>query len=161
MSGRFASILGGIAIMGVLFGLAAPSASGQCPASEIQKLTAFDAALGDHCGVSVSILGDTAIVGAHWDNDAGGQSGSAYVFRFDPRSSSWVQQQKLTALDAQPTDEFGISVAIDPVGANVIVWGAYLYDDDGFHSGSADVFRYNPDSQLSVQEHKLPVGKGD
>ncbi len=161
MSGRFVSRLGVIAIIGGLLGVAAPSASGQCLANEIQKLTASDGALGDHFGVSVSILGDTAIVGAHWDNDAGGQSGSAYVFRLDPRSSSWVQQQKLTALDAQPTDEFGFPVAINPVDPTLIIVGARLDDDNGFNSGSAYVFRYNPDSQLWAQEQKITAWDGD
>jgi len=147
--------------MGGVFGVGVTPASAQCLANEIQKLTASDASLGDHFGTSVSIVGDTAIVGAHWDNDAGGQSGSAYVFQFDPRSSSWVQQQKLTALDAQPTDEFGLSVAINPVDPNVIIVGAYLDDDNGSNSGSAYVFRFDPNGSTWVQEQKLTASDGD
>ncbi len=45
-----------------------------------QKLTASDAAAGDQFGVSVSVSGDTAVVGAYEDDDAGDSSGSAYVF---------------------------------------------------------------------------------
>ena len=45
-----------------------------------QKLTAADAAAGDRFGHSVSISGDTIVVGAHRDDDAGSDSGSAYVF---------------------------------------------------------------------------------
>jgi len=48
--------------------------------SEVAKLLASDAAAGDHFGFSVSISGDTAIVGARGDDDAGFESGSAYVF---------------------------------------------------------------------------------
>ncbi|MCH7582078.1 MAG: hypothetical protein IIC72_05530, partial [Acidobacteria bacterium] len=44
------------------------------------KLTAADAAGGEHFGSSVAISGDTALVGAASDDDAGPLSGSAYVF---------------------------------------------------------------------------------
>ena len=43
------------------------------------KLTASDAAAGDNFGFSVAIGGDTAVVGALHDDDAGFGSGSAYV----------------------------------------------------------------------------------
>ena len=41
------------------------------------KLTASDAAGSDQFGISVSISGDTVVVGAHFDDDAGSLSGSA------------------------------------------------------------------------------------
>ena len=44
------------------------------------KLTASDAAERDQFGGSVSVSGDTAVVGAYFDDDAGNLSGSAYVF---------------------------------------------------------------------------------
>jgi hypothetical protein len=44
------------------------------------KLTASDAAAFDRFGLSVSVSGDTAVVGAHGDDDGGIDSGSAYVF---------------------------------------------------------------------------------
>ena len=47
---------------------------------EVVKLTASDAAAFDDFGVSVSISGNTAIVGAQLDDDAGTSSGSAYIF---------------------------------------------------------------------------------
>ena len=46
------------------------------------KLTAPDAAQGDQFGRSVSINGDTALVGAFRDDDNGTDSGSAYLFSF-------------------------------------------------------------------------------
>ncbi len=103
--------------------------------SQQAKLTAFDAAAIDQFGYSVAISGDTAIVGAYGDDDAGSASGSAYVF---VRSgTTWSQQAKLTALDAAASDQFGYSVAIS--GDTAIV-GAYLDDDAGSASGSAYVF---------------------
>ncbi len=77
---------------------------------EIIKKVASDGAVGDSFGVSVAISGDTAIVGAYLDDDAGSASGSAYVF---VRSgTTWSQQAKLTALDGAAFDLFGYSVAI-------------------------------------------------
>jgi hypothetical protein len=100
--------------------------------SEQQKLTASDGAGGDHFGYSVAVSGDTAVIGAHQDDDNGSESGSAYVF---VRSgSTWTQQQKLTALDAAQDDEFGYGVA---VSGNTAVTGAYRDDDNGSSSGSA------------------------
>ena len=51
-----------------------------------QKLTASDGAVNDIFGVSVSISGDYAIVGARLDDDKGDNSGSAYIFKFCPRA---------------------------------------------------------------------------
>ena len=43
-------------------------------------LTASDGAAGDAFGCSVSLDGDTALIGAHYDDDNGTNSGSAYLF---------------------------------------------------------------------------------
>ncbi|MCP4545787.1 MAG: DUF11 domain-containing protein [bacterium] len=103
-----------------------------------RKLTASDAAGGDRFGNSVGISGDTIVVGASRDDDAGAWSGSAYVFVRS--STTWTEQQKLTASDAAAGDEFGHSVRIS---GDTIVIGA-LYDDDvGSDSGSAYVFVRN------------------
>ena len=97
------------------------------------KLTASDAAEGDHFGTSVSISGDYAIVGAHANDDGGSYSGSAYIF---VRSgTNWTEQAKLTASDANGADEFGISVSID--GDYAIV-GAYRDDDGGQNSAKKE-----------------------
>ena len=47
--------------------------------SQEAKLTASDGAAFDEFGHSVSISGDTAVVGARFDDDNGAGSGSAYV----------------------------------------------------------------------------------
>ena len=101
------------------------------------KLTASDAAELDHFGNSVSLDGDTAVIGADSDDDDGFFSGSAYVFT---RSGiTWTQQAKLTASDAAELDKFGISVSVD---GDTAVVGAYQDDDAvaGTNSGSAYVF---------------------
>ncbi len=106
--------------------------------SEQAKLTAGDAAAGDGFGRSVAISGDTVVVGAYRDDDAGISSGSAYVFQRN--GTTWNEQAKLTAGDAAAGDEFGRSVAIS---GDTVVAGALLDDDAGNSSGSAYVFQRN------------------
>jgi hypothetical protein len=104
--------------------------------SEQAKLTASDGLAFDHFGYSVAVFGDTVIVGSLDDDDAGTNSGTAYVF---VRSGSvWSQQAKLSASDASAGDRFGCSVGID---TNTAVVGAYGdFTDSGFNQGSAYVF---------------------
>ncbi len=103
---------------------------------EVKKLTASDAAAGDHFGYSVSISGDTAVVGAYAD-DSG--IGSAYVFnRNADGDNQWGQVKKLIAEDRAAGDYYG-TVAID---GDTIVIGSYLDDDNGKNdSGSAYVYK--------------------
>jgi hypothetical protein len=99
------------------------------------KLTASDAAAQDWFGRSVSLSGDTAVVGAYGNDDDGFQSGCAYVF---VRSgTTWTQQAKLTASDAEQQDRFGWSVAAD--GDRAIVAAPYE-DTNGTDAGAAYIF---------------------
>ena len=100
------------------------------------KLVAADAAAGDRFGFSVSISGDTAVVGANYTDGVGLNSGSAYVFR--NIGGVWQQAVKLTAADAAAADEFGFSVSIS---GDTAVIGARLDDDVGDGCGSAYAFR--------------------
>ncbi len=113
-----------------------------------QKLTADDAAAYDWFGVSVSISGDYAIVGALGNDDDGEMSGSAYIFVRD--GEEWTQQQKLTADDAAAGDAFGWSVSIN---SDYAIVGAYADDDDGDASGSAYIFVR--DGEEWTQQQKL------
>jgi len=100
-----------------------------------QNLTAGDAAAGDQFGASVSIFGNSVIIGANADDGVGNNSGSAYVFT--RTGTTWTQQQKLTASDAAADDTFGSSVSIS--GDSVVI-GSFRDDDAGDRSGSAYVF---------------------
>ena len=103
--------------------------------SQTAKLTADDGAAEDNFGWSVAVDGDTAVVGAHQNEDNGTNSGAAYVFT--RTSGVWSQTVKLTADDGAAGDYFGVSVAVD---GDTAVVGAYLDDDKGTNSGSAYVF---------------------
>ena len=104
--------------------------------TEVAKLTASDGVADDEFGVSVSISGDNAIVGADRDDDAGTGSGSAYMF--EKVSGIWTQVAKLTASDGAFGDAFGGSVSIS--GDKAVV-GARGDDDNGIASGSAYIFQ--------------------
>ena len=116
------STLATLACLGLL-------AANGCPPQTIQetKLLASDGAGYDHFGISVSVSGDVAVVGAYGDDDNGNGSGSAYVYRFD--GTDWVEEAKLLASDGAADDDFGGSVS---VSGDVAVVGA-RYDDDNGH----------------------------
>lgn len=93
------------------------------------KLTAADAEEDDRFGFSVSLSGEHAIVGSIRDDDAGPQSGSAYVF---VRSGgTWAQEAKLVAADG---GLFGASVALSE---DLALVGAPAIND---YEGAAYVF---------------------
>jgi len=77
---------------------------------------------GDWFGGAVGISDNVAIVGSDKNQDAGSDSGSAYLF--DANSGS--QLAKLTSSDATTGDRFGFSVAVS--GSTAIV-GAFRDDD--------------------------------
>ena len=98
--------------------------------SQQSKITASDSAACDYFGVSVSISGDYAIVGAGCDDDNGANSGSSCPFKRN--GTTWSQQAKITASDGAADDNFGSSVSIS--GDHAIV-GALWDDDNGDGSG--------------------------
>jgi hypothetical protein len=108
--------------------------------SEQQKLTASDADMNDAFGTSVSISGETVIVGARGDDTpAGVDAGAAYVFVRN--GALWSEQQKLSTSDGMAGDNFGHSVAISgdravicapfdpPMNGNGV--GAYVFERTG------------------------------
>lgn len=100
-----------------------------------QKLVAPDGAASDRFGYSVSISGDTLLVGSRLDDDLGNSSGSAHVFV--RTAGVWSHQQKLLASDGAAADQFGEAVSVD--GDTALV-GAPRDDDNGSSSGSAYLF---------------------
>ena len=102
---------------------------------QVAKLTAGDGETGDKFGVSVSIDGDRAIVGARGDDDLGLSSGSAYVY--ENRGGTWIRVAKLTGFEGTAGDHFGTAVAIRGDWAIV---GADGDDHNGTDAGAAYVF---------------------
>lgn len=124
--------------------------------SQQAKLTASDGASGDQFGIDVGVSGDYIVVGAKQDDDAGTNSGSAYVF---VRSgTTWTQQQKLAASNAQTHDGFGASVDID--GSSILV-GAPFEDTGGTNFGTAYVFTRSGTTWSQQQEINPSGTSGD
>jgi hypothetical protein len=91
----------------------------------------------DYFGCSVSISGDTIVVGAYkedsnatgvngnLDNDGVSNSGAAYVFIRE--GNTWMQQTYLKASNTEEDDKFGWSVSIS---GGIIVVGAPYEDSN-------------------------------
>jgi len=103
-----------------------------------QELFASDGATGDLFGYSVSIDGDYALIGAAEDDDNGGYSGSAYIFKRD--GTVWTEQSKLLPFDGEAHEVFGVSVSID---GDYAIIGAAHDNHNGYYSGSAYIFKRN------------------
>lgn len=100
-----------------------------------QKLFSTDGAAGDLFGFSVSLDGNTALIGAFYNYNNGNMTGSTYVFT--RAGTTWTQSQKLIASDGEYADNFGISVSLS---GNTALIGAHGEDDNGQDSGSAYIF---------------------
>ncbi len=130
--------------------------------NESAKLLPADGAANDIFGGSASVSGDVAVVSAAYDDDNGTDSGSAYVFRWNPGApGSWVQEQKFLASDGAAGDAFGGHVSNS---GDVAILGAHSHGHNGPWSGSAYVFRYyalgSPCGEEWCEEQELLASDG-
>ncbi|NIR35974.1 MAG: hypothetical protein GWN79_05675, partial [Actinobacteria bacterium] len=105
---------------------------------QLRKLTASDGAADDEYGKSVAISGDTVLIGAWHEADAGSDSGAAYVVTL--AGCDWTEVDKPVAGDGAADDHFGLAVALD--GDQALI-GAPDDDDAGAGSGAAYLFQRN------------------
>jgi uncharacterized repeat protein (TIGR01451 family) len=120
-----------------------------------QRLVAADAAAGDELGISVSASGDTVVLGAWQDSNAGGvQAGAAYVF---VRSATiWNQEQKLLASDGATQDFFGASVSVFGDTAVVGSFG----DDNGGGANAGAAYVFVRSGAVWTEQQKLTASDG-
>ncbi len=120
-----------------------------------QKLTASDSAADDQFGTSVSVSGNTILIGAKYDDCVDGiYCGAAYVYKFD--GTSWIETQKLTALNAGGFDNYGASVSMRGDLAVIGARGSSCEDESimgNSSCGAAYVYRF--DGNVWIQEQKL------
>lgn len=110
--------------------------------NQLWKLTASDGSPNDEFGLSVSVSGKYALIGAPGDNPKGSSSGSAYLFDV----TTGQQLQKFVPSDGSAFNQFGYSVSID---GNLAVMGS-PYNTVRGHSdaGAAYVFDATTGAQL-------------
>jgi hypothetical protein len=116
---------------------------------------ANDGAQNDSLGLSIAVSGDTAIVGAPWDDTGSNpDQGSAYVF---VRSgTAWSQQAKLVAGDGNTGDISGFSVTIS---GDTAVVGAFQ-DDVGANQDQGSVYVFTRSDTTWVQQQQLVASDG-
>ncbi|MBN1553743.1 MAG: hypothetical protein JXA11_03290 [Phycisphaerae bacterium] len=119
-----------VAIVVVFVGLAVTTAGSAQP--QPTKLTPADAEAYDYFGGSVSIRGDSAIIGSSGD----GVSGSAYVYQRD--GATWTQQAKLDSPGYGGS--FGNSVSLH---GDTAVIGDFADSYLGQYTGAAYIFQRN------------------
>jgi hypothetical protein len=122
--------------------------------TEQAKLMPADGAEYDRFGNAVALEGDTALIGAIEDSDNSSGSGSAYVFT--RTGGVWTERAKLLPADGDSEDYFGCDVALD---GDAAVIGAYLDEDNGYHSGSAYVFA-RTDDEWTEEDKIMPSNVG-
>lgn len=142
--GYSVAIDGDVIVVGAFKGVAGPVIGGAAYVFrrsgstwvEEAKLVALDPAYHDYFGTSVSVSGDTVIVGAKGDDEKGAGAGAAYFFERDALGA-WQQVKKVMPSSLTAGDEFGYAVSIDMPRA---IAGAWLGNGTSETAGSA--FRY-------------------
>jgi len=104
-----------------------------------QRLTASDASELAYFGGffnGIALDGNTLLIGARGDDPGGTvNAGSAYVFARS--GSTWTEQTKLVAADADMSDEAGYAVALE---GSTAVFGATGDDEAAGNAGAVYVF---------------------
>jgi hypothetical protein len=117
------------------------------------KLTASDGLTLSWYGISASISGDYAIVGAYRHPQAGTPQkyGAAYIFKNN--GTSWTEQQRLLASDGALSDEFGYSVSIS---GDYAIIGAHYDDTDGSGpNGSVYIYKLDGTNDVWTEHAKI------
>lgn len=95
-------------------------------------------------GSSVSVNGDRIAIGAPLASDLYSNTGIAYVFRYDPTSSTWIEEAEFRAsncLFLPVGDRFGASVSL--YGDILVVGAPFNGGIAGGSAGAACVYRFD------------------
>ncbi|RRK02571.1 PEP-CTERM sorting domain-containing protein [Opitutaceae bacterium TAV3] len=123
------------------------------------KLRASDGAANDNFGYSVSLSGDSALVGAYGNGQKASNAGAAYYYKgLDSKSGTVEQDVKLLASDGVGSDNFGLSVSLS--GDSALV-GAYRNDQKASDAGAAYYYKgLDGKSGTVTQDVKLLASDG-
>lgn len=101
-------------------------------------------------GSSLAMDGETLVIGAPGDREAGFWAGAAFVYRRD--GETWREQAKLIAPDSTIMTGFGSSAAVQ---GDILVISAPGSSEYGFWSGQAYLYQYQADTWI-IQEKLIP-----
>lgn len=111
---------------------------------------------GEGFGWSVSLSGDTALVGSYRDRIGENQTqGSAYIFVRD--GSTWSKQAKLVAPDGAESELFGYSVSLE--GDTAFVGSPY--SDIAPNKNQGSVYVFTRSGTAWTQQAKLTASDGE
>jgi len=105
--------------------------------TEVAQLTASDAQAYDLFGSSVAINGTRLVVGAQLADTAACSAGKVYLYEWNSVTCAYDEVARLTASDAQVSDQFGSSVALS---GNRFVVGALGEDTALVNTGKVYVY---------------------
>lgn len=114
------------------------------------KLLASDGAANDMFGWSVSIEGDTAVVGA-WGDDHSGASNKGSVYVYNRTDTSWVETAKVTAANTSAFACFGRALMLR---GDTLIVGAF---GDSLAAGdtAGSAFAYVRSGTTWIQQFKF------
>ncbi|MFT7669267.1 MAG: hypothetical protein ACI8X5_001967 [Planctomycetota bacterium] len=111
---------------------------------EVEKIAPDDAAAGDRFGISASINGDYALIGAVFDDDLGNNAGAVYVFTRTP--SGYFQTGKIYGSDTEAGDQLGHENGVHVVDGTAIISGRF--SDAGGANGTGSTYVFDLDDCL-------------
>ena len=104
-----------------------------CPSTKLHHKIGRN---GDHFGYAIDGKGDTVLIGAHFSNPLGENSGAAYIFRRNQQDNTWFEEAKIYPDDGIAGDKFGVKVALGRSG-NLAIISA---DQVGFGKGAVYIY---------------------
>ncbi len=115
-----------------------------------QELISSDIQSDDRFGYHVAVENDVAVIGAQGDQGPPSNAcdGSAYVYRYDPVTGVWNEEQKLPTHGANEVTQFAMPVDISRDGNRIMVGMPRCGMNGQEHGGSVVVYEY--DAQAGV-----------
>lgn len=116
-----------------------------------QRIHASDPMSLQSYGYSMDLEGDTLVAGSRWNNHSGlTNAGAAYVYT--RTGTTWTEQQKIIASDAENYDTFGYAVA---VSGDTLVVGAWRVDLAGGIGDAGAAYVYVRSAGHWTEQQKL------